>query len=598
MAESKLMSLSYDLRSLLLSYIIRPGDLKSLCLTCKDLRDIAIRQLYRKVEIDIGSQSDLKLSAFLGRNNPGLPFVRTLILNPDVDTYIPSPRSSPSPPPPPPPPPLIVMGGPPPPPPPMQAPPGRREPSVVIESRRWNPAHFTVSILLELLPENILEKFQWTSYDEFSADNFVLLCKKQRKLSCIEVGPMDMCLLQALDKEPEVLKNLHDLHALDLYPDNADCLQTCAKMLECAPKLDELWIESCFPPHRGAPPEDEPNHEDESNKPGLITSTLFRGRLPFQTCTPMTLKYLSLGKIDLRWAAQTYMKVVKFPSLEHLEVRSCPGSDALFAEMTKPAKQPVNLKSLKFSHLEDGRHYALSALENFLRAISSLTELYLSFTGLHPLPKIDAVCKQGEKLRTLIVQSTSPGVGATWPAYSKDEVKRLCKDCANLEQLAIAFPPTAVLEERVSPRFGEFATTLFALRRLTTLSITSWPERSLGSGFDAPTWQGTLSMDVYIYEIRRIAQWVFDRKTEYAEKHEVASRLRVVAFGGTPKLATVSGVSGTLPQLAYMQGQLIDPFGLRSTVALPVKPALVKYAEPDSEILTCAFGHIPIIFYE
>ena len=136
--------------------------MKALCLTSKELRDITVRRLYRKVEIDVGCEADVKLAAFLGRNNPGLEHIRILILNPSADEP-PSPPPSPPSPPQHPPAPLIVMGGhpppPPPPPPPMNLQTTRTR-SMEVERRRWSPAHFTVRMILELLPENILEKFR------------------------------------------------------------------------------------------------------------------------------------------------------------------------------------------------------------------------------------------------------------------------------------------------------------------------------------------------------------------------------------------------------------------------------------------------------
>ena len=300
---------------------------------------------------------------------------------------------------------------------------------------------------------------RWTSYDEFSVDNFILLCKKQRKLSCVEGGPTDRSLLKELEKAPNLLQRLEDLHALDLYPDSNDVLETCAKLIESTPKLDELWIESGFGISMADDSDDGQNYDDECNKPGLITTTLFRKMIPFQQCTPMTLKYLALGKMNLRWIAQTYMKIVDFPSLEELEVRNCPGSDALFAEMTKPAKLPTKLRSLKFAHSSDERPYALSALENFLRTISTLTKLYINFTGSQrsqPPPKIDSICNQGETLKALILHSSGSTQTPSPSWYKQEDIERLCKACVKLEQLAIGCPSTVVLDKDVSPPFASF----------------------------------------------------------------------------------------------------------------------------------------------
>ncbi|KAI9822149.1 MAG: hypothetical protein M1832_003152 [Thelocarpon impressellum] len=605
MAGPSFTELSFDIKAMILGYIIRPTDMKNLCLVCKELREIAVRQLYRKVEIDVGCEADMKLTAFLGRDNPGLQHIRTLILNPDAE-QISSPMSSPpspTPPPPPPPqagPPIILMGGgggPPPPPPPgpieIQLTPRDRVPEVRL-IRRWSPAHFTVRILLELLPENVLEKFRWTSYDDFSVDNFLLLCKKQRKLLCIEVGPMDRHLLGALDKQPEVLKGLEQLHALDLYPDTMDCLETCAKMMECTPALDELWIESGFPPHRDYSDSDDdddddeesPSYEDESNKPGLITTTLFRSRVPFLKCEPMALKYLALGKINLRWASQTYMRTIQFQNLEELEVRSCPGSDALFSELTKPAKAPTKLQTLNFVHADDSRHYALSALENFLRSISSLRKLYICFVGAQPLPKMDSICKQGENLRVLILHSSKFGLHSRPFTYSQDSIQKLCKECPRLQQLAIGCPPTGILDAQVSVSFDRHMRSMLELRELATLAITSLPER--------PPMYASLAADVYVHELQRLAQWVLETKLERAREDGAMSKLRVIAFGANVKGTREPSASDWIQQVVFMPGQQVDPFGETAPIAVRVRqPAAVKFVEPDSDILSCVIPPAP-----
>jgi hypothetical protein len=54
--------------------------MKNLCLVNREIRDITIRQLYRRVDLDIGGATDSRLSAFLGRDNPGLPHIREVNL--------------------------------------------------------------------------------------------------------------------------------------------------------------------------------------------------------------------------------------------------------------------------------------------------------------------------------------------------------------------------------------------------------------------------------------------------------------------------------------------------------------------------------------
>ena len=52
------------------------------CLTCKRLRDIALPHLYFKLELTAGNEEDYKIIQLLSLKNPGISFVRELILWP------------------------------------------------------------------------------------------------------------------------------------------------------------------------------------------------------------------------------------------------------------------------------------------------------------------------------------------------------------------------------------------------------------------------------------------------------------------------------------------------------------------------------------
>lgn len=169
----------------------------------------------------------------------------------------------------------------------------------------------------------------------------------------------------------------------------------------------------------------------------------------------MTLKVLALYKVNVRWVAQTYMKVIDFPNLVELEVRNCAGADAIFAEMSKPAKRPTKLDDLTFVHMGDGRRheYIQSALENFLQSISSLRKLCVILVEANNLPKVEAICNHAAQLENLIVHSAELPSYTSERIYSKEEFARLCRECTKLQQLAIACPPIKLFEDRLGDDF-------------------------------------------------------------------------------------------------------------------------------------------------
>ncbi|KAI9871354.1 MAG: hypothetical protein M1830_002991 [Pleopsidium flavum] len=277
MAYLRFPDLSLDLKSLIISYIDRPTDLKSLCLTSKDVRDVAVRELYRNVSFDMGSHKDIHVSSFLARDNPGLPYVREIAIH------------------------LL----------------GCQNSSSAERDAQIRQAHFVARLLLDHLPSDILEAFRWQTWKPFSAKNFLLLCKRQKHLRCIELGPTDEGLMPIIEQKPDFFKSLDQVLDLELYPTNLDGLEVCQRFLHSVTRLDSLTICSGFHTTMD-PPSDL---DDSSTQPGLLTRTIFSHMRPFENCTPMTLKTLVLDKINLRYVSSSYMKVIKMAALEFIEIR-------------------------------------------------------------------------------------------------------------------------------------------------------------------------------------------------------------------------------------------------------------------------------------
>ena len=149
-------ALSLDLKQLILSFvrrfryeihnnsavlantpqIYRPTDLKSLCLTCKEFREIATPILYRRIHFFVGGSQDLHLTPFLGRDNPGLQHIREVHLSLERVT-------------------LRDKGG-------DTYPDDHSDDRFEVDHNGpHRQANFTVRLLLEFLPANQLEVFRY-----------------------------------------------------------------------------------------------------------------------------------------------------------------------------------------------------------------------------------------------------------------------------------------------------------------------------------------------------------------------------------------------------------------------------------------------------
>ena len=167
------------------------------------------------------------------------------------------------------------------------------EESTAIPGQR---AQFTVGLILDRLPCNILEMFSWQNWEQLSLHNFLLLCKKQKKLKVIDIGPMDQELLPVLNKNPDIFKNMLELLSIDMYPDTLDRLRSCQKILQDKPNIEYLNVCDSF-----IYGDDVPSDlHDSSTRPGLITRTLFSHMQPWNKCNPLKLKHLDLDTINLR----------------------------------------------------------------------------------------------------------------------------------------------------------------------------------------------------------------------------------------------------------------------------------------------------------
>ena len=406
--------------------IKRPTDLKSLCLTCKDLRDVATPPLYRSVQLLIGGQQDMRLSAMLNPSNPGLPHVRRVYLRLESMAQprkVGSPDDS-----------------------------SDENDEVVESSIRAQFAQFTTRMLLDFLPEDILECFNWQPWDPLSNENFILLCKKQRKLHDIDIGPMTRPLDPDLAKEPQIFERLTSLKRIDLYPDSVDRLHAAHRLIRAQPNIECFHLCTGFEYNRRETHPDD--LQDSSTAPGRITSTLFAHMLPFETCTPYTLKALILDDIELRYAADTWMKIIQFPLLEKLVVIRCAGVENVFAALSKPHQRPTKLKILRWMDDDKSQPHTLEAFEGLLQATNGLEILSVWIGHMTGLPKVGAICAHKRTLVSLAVQSRDRREDV-W-TYSGEDFNRLCTECTELRQLSVMFPDAQADDSVQSIEFRTF----------------------------------------------------------------------------------------------------------------------------------------------
>lgn len=282
-------------------------------------------------------------------------------------------------------------------------------------------------------------------------DNWILLTKKQRRLKAVEIAAVDRPFMPVLEKQPDLLTDLTGPKSLHFYPDDLDRLKACQKLLQAQPNVSELQLSSGYPPDIETPED----LQDSSTRPGLITRTIFSHFMPFDRCTtPMALKKLTLDNVDLRYAADTYMKIIQFSALESLVVGGCTSPDAVFAQMSKPHLRPTKLKKLRWFHEAAGDPHALEAFEGLLEAITGLEVLMSDTSNIAGLPKAAAISHHGKTLQLLSIRSRMPSPAIS--LYESDQIEEICNNCLELRQLSITFPITSVSDAEPSSDFTTY----------------------------------------------------------------------------------------------------------------------------------------------
>lgn len=369
---------------------------------CKQLHEIAVRQLYHEVTLDVGSSNDTRLGAFLNPNNIGLPHIRKL------DLYL---------------------------------------ADVLDKCNQLQQANFAIRMILELLPENILEKFSWHPWSPFSADNLILLYKKQKRMKWLEGIALDRDVLAEIQKIPDFVKIFENVRKLGLYPDSREVLDYCNFLLKNSSNVEKITLHASFEENDSPISNRELN--DSSTEPGLITSTMFSHMRPFEKCTPLALKEITLQKINLRYAASTYCRLVDFRSVKSIRVFACAGADVLFAELSKSTKLPEKLETLEFKHDDNHENDGLGALDGFMCLVSGIKTLTVDLTYAKALPAAPGIVRHGKTLKHLNVHASRiPDDCDDEIVYDYSSFSQICKECPLLEQVSVAFPPVSVIRSK------------------------------------------------------------------------------------------------------------------------------------------------------
>ncbi|KAF2743905.1 hypothetical protein M011DRAFT_430373, partial [Sporormia fimetaria CBS 119925] len=557
MAPKKLTDLIAEIKILIIGHhsctsfndaqVTRPSDLRNLCLVCKGLRLIAVPQLYHTVHLQLGTYSDISVAGSMNPRNIGLQHVRNL--------------------------------------------------HIYLKDGCCNQvahAQLVIRVILEILPEDCLEWFSWEELYTFSGDNLVQLWKKQKRLKMLEGTKLDKNVVSEIQKLPRVEDLFRGVKDLHLCPADRDSLAFCAMLVEKTSKIQSLMLRDAFDDDDETIQASEV--DDTSVGPGLLTSTIFGHMQPFDKCAPLVLKSVTLARLSLRYAADTYCRIIDFRSVTTLEVFRCPGADAFLAAISKSAGLPLKLEQLLFQHEDNSERNGLGVLDGFLCLVSGITALTIDVVGATALPLPAGIIRHKKTLRALNVHAWEDKKSEDEHVYEYSSISEICTSCEKLEQVAIGFPAVSLLNKE-QDSFQNFMGCFWDLPNLVTLNITTWPQTDLrpvtiirGGNRPSETLpSGTIAnvklpREVYRNLLQGVAQAGFDQADSHAAGRGYSSKLAIIAFGSTNRVVERTD---SKRQFIFVKGRQVDPLGQEKALAVELGWCLRKYVDagPQSGVL-------------
>ena len=426
----QLQDLPPELLLLILGYIRRPSALKSLCLTSKCLRSLAIPLLYNKITLDASNSISTANTAFLNASN-GHAFVKDLSF----------------------------------------------EPLVAAIKDQASALHF-VKRAIRVVPLNGLKCLSLPS--DLVADGILMMQIATSQKNLVEldwpiVGSHLTDTMSSPLPQPWVasLRSIILAEAIGSVKD----LVGYNKVLREVKQLSSLRIGS----NRLA--DERTSSTGSTLHPDLFAKTLFRHIAPFGSEGPLKIATVNFTGTDLGNFEQIYLRVIDWRVVRNLGLWSCRGMHAFLDGLASQCEEiPGSLRSVECTTHETTSPHQL---DRFLRQCVGAIEFILSY----PADSADAVPVPAAAIMTPIVATLehltleifvqspfSPRI-SDLVTLSADYVQALVDSGKQLREVALSFPQCSVTSdmwERENPWRRQMEA-LATLPRLLAIRVLNWP---------------------------------------------------------------------------------------------------------------------------
>lgn len=404
MDKPTLLSVPPELQTAIVSYILRPSDLKSLCLSCQQLGAVATEQLYNDVLLDVGKRT--RKPGFFVTNHRGHRHIRSLTVFVAPDGY------------------------------------------GTYQFMYCPSANLATRLALQLIPRNILKHF--STELAVQPETITTLVTQQRTMENLALGAIKGDIRELTLNLPQFLPRLKRLFIpcrsgarFDKRSHDpevrmwGELVRSCRQLKHVA-----LFLAS-------DPDDDDVCSVQDGQEQENQARDMFEGLLrPLNVCDPMkSLDELHLQDLYLGPADCDLTTMVNFESLQWLSINNSFNSVVLVQKLSMTfAKSVPKLRGLIWHDETDYVNVTFNHLQHLLQSFSGLQYLSIVSEQYEGVAMFDLRCLKTHlaSLRHLwlwggYMQDIHQQEDELW-TISLTEVQTLARKAQSLCQFALSFP--------------------------------------------------------------------------------------------------------------------------------------------------------------
>ncbi|KAM3423845.1 hypothetical protein BST61_g1243 [Cercospora zeina] len=475
-----LNSIPPEMQDRIVSFIPRPSDLKALCLSCEQLRSVAISYLYRLVVLDPLATS--RNAGFFMHGNPGHAHVgRILFRNLEDETL----------------------------------------------SEQHVAANKVIRLALYCLAKNSIIAIGVPTRLRIEFETLAVLFTQQTSIHELYLGQIRGAAVHPPFKIHPRLEHLSVLRMASLG-DERD-LAFYKRIMVCShgsiQRLSFCGATICHSADGGALRLHNTAHQD-----GLLYTEVFHHRHGTVDAKPLKLsklRSLYMSQYNLKYGAEKWSTVIPFEQLRVMVIHCCIVVEKFFSWLGAHfGTHGSQLRKFRCS----GHEFSSRALEDFLKSFSGLEAFDITDLTQRDSKRIDFTSLAGHYATLTQLKlgfASGSGIASSRRVLDAFDIVDLVTHCQNIEELFLYLPDTDIetIQGQEWGVYGRWIDFIARLPKLEILNIASWPAAPFPDNITPPhTYEAA-----YGHLISQCALAIQRRLDQHRPVH--SSQLKLLSFG-------------------------------------------------------------------